>query len=205
MKKRFSLSRLLIFVIIALELSLFLYLFTHNRMVVHDTFLRFSMQYYMLNHTAIYHDIPHWIPYICHGSSSFFWFGIAGCSSFFTNALFYLGPLIKYFSFPFLFYFTTFIDKILFLIGVWLLSKRYYSSLKTVFFVATAVFFSAIWTEQIYFNFYFYYLLPLILYLIHLFLDTGHWKYFFFAINFLFLQTVGNLIYFLPVVTFIIT
>jgi hypothetical protein len=55
-----------------------------------------------------------------------------------------------------------------------------------------------------YFNLYFYYAVPLILFFCHRFLETGQWRYFFLAGNLLAFQNMGNLLYLLPVTTMII-
>lgn len=63
---------------------------------------------------------------------------------------------------------------------------------------------SSIWFLQPWFNFYFYYSIPLILYFFHKFFDSGKWRYFFLAGNLLFLQSIGNIPYFLPVTALIV-
>lgn len=63
---------------------------------------------------------------------------------------------------------------------------------------------SSIWLLQTWWNFHFYYAIPLILYFIHMFMDSGKWRYCLLAGNLLFIQAFGGLPYFLPVTSLVI-
>ncbi len=165
----------------------------------HDTFHFFSLQYYYLNHAVMYGAIPQWIPFLTHGliASQFY----ALQSGLLQNVFMLIAPVFKPFNFLNIFYASMFIDELFLLAGSWLLAKRYFKSVYTVFFVCISVIGSAIWAYQPWFNFRFYYAIPLILFFFHTFLDTGRWRYFVLGMNLIAIQTLGNLSYLIPFTT----
>jgi len=201
---RFSKNRiqepLLFLLIILCQAVFFFYLISQRRMPQeHDTFHFMSLQYYFLNHTVIYGAIPQWIPFLTHGLIANGFYALQ--SGFLQNVLMTLGPVLKPFNFLDLFYLGMFVDELFLLTGTWLLAKRYFTSIYTVFFVCVSVIGSAIWVNQPWFNFRFYYAVPLILFFLHSFLDTGRWRYFFLGVNLIAVQTLGNLAYLIPFTT----
>ena len=71
-------------------------------------------------------------------------------------------------------------------------------------FVTLSVVGSGVWLDQPYWNFRLYYALPLVLELGHRFIDQGRWRWLLLAGNLLAVQTIGNLPYFMPVVSLIV-
>ncbi|HEC70166.1 MAG TPA: hypothetical protein ENI31_07795 [Candidatus Omnitrophica bacterium] len=191
----------ILLVFVELCFSLFL-TFTHRIPGGHDTFQYFSLQYYFLNNVVNSGQIPQWIPFMTHGTVANFWYFLQ--AGLFQNILLNSPPLFKNINFLVFFNLGIFIDKLILLVGVWLLAKRFFSSLFTVFFVTLTSLASSVWVSQIWWNFHLYYVLPLILYLLHTFLDKKRWIYLFLAGGLLAIQTLGNLFYFLPVTTLVI-
>jgi hypothetical protein len=193
----------LFILIIVIEACIFIYL-TQGKYIVggHDGFQYFSLQYIILDHLIIHGEIPQWTPYLTHG----FLANVAyiTTSGIFQNVLLLTGDLFKNVNFLPLFYTGIFIDELLLLTGVWLLGRRFFASPLTVFFVTLSVMGSCIWVLQPWWNFHIYYAIPLILYFIHVFIDSGKWRYYFLAGNLLFMQCLGNLPYFLPVISLVI-
>ncbi|TFG35107.1 MAG: hypothetical protein E4H47_02340, partial [Parcubacteria group bacterium] len=193
----------LFLLILLIEAGIFLYLIRGQWIVgVHDGFQYFTLQYYFLNNVVNYGEVPQWIPFMAHGTLATWWFFIQG--GILQNVLLISGSLFQGVNFLPLFYAGIFIDELLLLAGVWLLGRRFFASPFTVFFVTLSIQGSCIWLLQPWWNFHFYYAVPLILYFIHLFLDSGRWRYYFLAGNLLFMQSLGNLPYFLPVTSSVI-
>lgn len=196
-------ERCLFLLIILMEAGIFFYLINDRRMVGgQDGFQYFALQYTFLNNVVHYHEIPQWLPFMTHGTVATWWYAIQ--AGIFQNVLFLSGNLFKDINFLPLFYLGIFVDELLLLIGVWLLGRRFFASPLTVFFVTLSIMGSCIWILQPWWNFHLYYAIPLILYFIHTFLDSGKWRYYFLAGNLLFIQCLGNLPYFLPVTSLVI-
>ena len=168
----------------------------------HDGFEYFNLQYCFLNNVVNCGEIPQWMPFIVQGMVVPWWHIMQG--GILQNILLLSGGLLKGINFLPLFYLGIYIDELLLLVGVWLLARRFYSSNVTVCFVALSIMGSCIWLLQPWWNFHFYYAIPLILYFAHKFLDSGKWRYYFLAGNLLFIQSFGNLPYFLPVTSLVI-
>jgi len=168
----------------------------------HDGFVYLSLQYYFLNHTALTGQVPQWIPYMTFGTVATWWYAVS--AGILTNALFLLGKGLAHADFLALFYGGSAVDEILLVVGTWLLARRFFSSSGTVFFVTATVLGSSVWMDQPWFNFHFYYAVPLILHFLHVFLEKGQWRYVALAFNLLAMQTLGNLPYCLPVTTLFI-
>ncbi|PKN53236.1 MAG: hypothetical protein CVU55_03230 [Deltaproteobacteria bacterium HGW-Deltaproteobacteria-13] len=196
-------ERILFLLIILIEAGIFFYLIG-GRWIVggHDGFQYFTAQYYLLNNVVNYDAIPQWVPFMMHGTSAMLGYIVSG--AILQNILFLSGSLFKNVNFLTLFYAGFFVDQLLLLAGVWLLARRFFVSPFTVFFVALSIMGSCVWLLQPWGNFHFYYAIPLILYLVHLFLDSGKWRYYFLAGNLLFMQSLGNVPYYLPVISLVI-
>ncbi len=196
-------ERFLFLLIILIEAGVFFHLI-HGRWIVggHDGFHYFVLQYYFLNNAVNYGEIPQWLPFTTQGNISSWMYVIQ--NGLLQNVLFLCGSLIKDINFLPLFHAGFVLDELLLLVGVWLLGRRFFASPFTIFFVTLSIMGSCIWILQPWWNFHFYYAIPLILYLIHTFIDSGKWRYFLLAGNLLFMQCLGNLPYFLPVISLVI-
>lgn len=194
---------LLFLLIVLVEAGIFCYLVLDRRIPGgHDGFQYFTLQYYFLNNVAYAGEVPQWIPFLTHGTVTAWWYGIQ--SGLLQNVLFFAAGVLRGVNFLPLFYAGLFVDELLLLIGTWLLGKRFLGSPLTVLFVTLSVTGSCIWTLQPWWNLHFYYALPLIIFLCHRFLDSGKWRYCLLAGNLLFIQSLGNLPYFLPATTLVV-
>ena len=197
------LERSLFFLVILIEAGLFLYLILGRYIPGgSDGFKYFYLQYYFLNNAVNYGEIPQWCPFLTHGAVTTWWYIYQG--GILQDMLLLCGSALKGINFLPIFYTGMFIDHLLLLAGVWLLGKRFFESPFTLFFVALSIMGSCIWFLQVWWNFHFYYAIPMVLYLIHLFFDTGKWRYVFLAGNLLMIQAIGGLPYFLPVTSLVI-
>ncbi|MEW6076915.1 MAG: hypothetical protein AB1724_03800 [Thermodesulfobacteriota bacterium] len=193
----------LFLLLVLIEAGLAFSMIQGRRMVGgHDGFQYFTLQYYFLNNAAYTGEIPQWMPFLTHGTVAAWWYIIQG--GILQNILLLSAGLWKGAHFLPLFYAGIFVDEMLLLAGVWLLGRRFFSSPITIFFVALSVMGSCVWILQPWWNFHLYYAVPLILYFFHLFLDSGQWRHILLAGNLLFLQSLGNLPYFLPVTSLVI-
>ena len=199
---RLALPRALFLSIVVIELAHTVRAILQHRIPMgHDGFQYFALQYYFLNNAIQSHEVAQWIPFMTHGTVSTFWYGIQG--SFLQNVLLYTGPLLRSVDLLSVYHVGLFVDEMILLTGTWLLARRFFRT-PAVFFVAVSVVGSCVWLDQPYWNFRLYYAIPLILELGHRFLETARWRWFFLALNLLALQTVGNLPYFIPVVSFVV-
>jgi hypothetical protein len=171
----------------------------------HDGFGYFGVQYYFLNGAVTGGEIPQWIPYMTQGTVANWWYATQG--NLFQNGTILLAPwlpALRSVNFLHLFYLGIWIDVLLLVVGTWLLARRFFSSSATAFFTTAAVAGPCIWMHQPWFNFHFLYAIPLMLELVHRFLDRGSWWYLLLAVNLLALQTIGNLPYFVPMTALVL-
>lgn len=185
---------------LGVELVFVLWLgFTHRNVIGHDAFQYFGVQYYFLNNAANSGEIAQWIPFLTHGTVANWWYGIqAGVFQCVLLAFRKAAPLLLGRNFLPLFVTGIFFDHVLLLLGVWLLSRRYFQSNLTILFVTTTVLGSTIWFTQPWYGIHCFYALPLIFHFIHSLLETGRWRYFLLAGNLFVVQTNGSLPYLLP-------
>jgi len=190
-------ERLLFWSLLLLEglLAGFL-IFSHAMPRGGDAVHQFALQYFFLNETTAGGEIPQWIPWIMQGMPATWYYSMFTTP--FAHLLLQMGALLRGFNFITLYYLIFWVNTLFLVAGTWLLAKRFFPSVWTVFFVTTAVAGSAVWTTQPHFNFYFICCLPLILHLAHAFLETGKWRYLCLAGNLLAFQTIGNAPYVIP-------
>ena len=196
-------DRRLFSAIVLIEVTIFFYLI-HGKYLVggHDSFGCFAMQYYSLNNVVNYHEIPLWSPFMTQGSLITIAYVVTG--GILQNILLLSGSLLKGLNFLPIFYLGFFVDELLLLTGVWLLGKKLFASSFTVFFVALSIMGSCIWLLQYEVNFHFYYAIPLMIYLTHMFIDSGKWRFLLLAGNLLLIQSFGSPPYLLPVIALFI-
>lgn len=175
---------------------------THRMPYGHDAFQYFTLQYAFLNNSAQTGEVAYWFPFVVNGSVSSWWYSVQ--ASLLQQVCIHLGFLFRGHDLLIPFYAGIFVDTVLLITGTWLLAARFFSHKGTVFFIAATVAGSTLWSSQPWFGLHFYYALPLILHLLHRFLETGHWRYLFLAVHLLAIQMLGNLLYFLPVQLFVI-
>jgi len=67
-------AQVLLGIIIIIELSLMMTLLIDRRLVLHDSFSRLSVQYFLMNNVVNYGELPRWIPYFTHGATALPWY-----------------------------------------------------------------------------------------------------------------------------------
>jgi len=195
-------ERVLFLLLLGFEvLHLFFLILSRRLPLGHDGFFYFYMQYFFLNDVAINKEIPLWIPYVSHGISASWFYIIQGVFGPLAEVFLLTGRLFSSVNFLDIFHYGIFVDRLLLLTGVWLLSQRYFTSAFTRFFVASCVMASTVTMTTFYFTLHLYFAIPLMLYFGHAFLDTRRWRYFFLACNLFMIQMIGNIAYFIPVIS----
>jgi len=89
------------------------------------------------------------------------------------NALHLVARPLSGWNFLPLFYLGLFVDELIFLLGVWLLARRFFSDPRSAFFVTVAALGSSLWVNHPWMNFRIFYALPLTIHLARRFLNTG--------------------------------
>jgi len=130
----------------------------------HDSLLALMWYQQLLSNFAYSSGISLWFPHIGAGQSAnlltFGWM---------TPSLLLLAPLAKVFPnihATVLYNLAMFIDEVLLLGGVYLLGSLVFKRITTVLFVAFTVTGTAIWAAQLWWNFHFYYAIPLSLFFV---------------------------------------
>lgn len=191
--------------LVLLEALRFFYLIISGRVVLHDSFFRFSLQQYFYNSYFTAGETPHWVPYLTHGTTAYWWHMVQGVTGWLYYAVTVTGNLFKDVPYTVLFHGGMFIDRLLLLVGAWLYANYMWRCAYTAFAVTVMLLGSSVWETQVFFNFHYFYALPLILYLGHRFLDSGRWIFAAAAVNLYVLQALGNAAYFIPVTSLCLT
>jgi hypothetical protein len=193
-------------IVFAIELSFTLYLIVAHRGVIgHDAFQYFALQYYFLNNAVNSGETAQWLPLLTHGTVANWWYGLqAGIVQSAMLALGSMNSIFRGWNFLPIYYLGLLFDSGLFLLGIVLLGKRYFTSNLTALFVAVTALGSVIPFSQPWFNLHFYFALPLILYLVHAMFETGKWRYFLLAGNLFVVQWSGDSPYLGPFSAFVI-
>jgi hypothetical protein len=127
----------------------------------HDSRSVFSIFSYFYNHALVEHELPRWMAYGAFGiKSGFFQFYCLSASSYLfmlVGVLFGIQDSLHVFALSLVG------EQLLFLLGVYLLSRRLFADRFTVFIVCFGAVCSTVWYWQLFFNFRMVHLLPLTL------------------------------------------
>lgn len=197
-------ERLLFSALCLLEVALTWGAIADRRMVRgHDGFSYFMFQYWYLNDAAFTGEVPQWMPYSTQGAVATWRYG--GQAAPLQLVWLEIAPLLKEVNFLTLFHLGLAFDRLMLMVGTWLLARRFLRSPAAVFFVAFTAVFSADASDQAWFNLRSHAALPLMLHFIHRLLETGRWRHLFAAGNLFAFQSLGGLPYMMPVTSWIVT
>ena len=156
-----------------------------------------TYQYYVLNNIVTAGEIPQWIPFMTHGMIGNLYYSFQ--AGLVQNVLLLLGPLLK--GLPFLAFFQLgmFADELVLIAGSWMLARRYMKTPEARFFTTLSITAGSLWSDSIWFGLHFFYLIPLILYFFHRFIETGKVRYLAAVGTLNVFQAMSNAIYVLPV------
>lgn len=187
-------DRRLFGLLVFLQTAVTAWLLLDHRMVkTHDTLSIYQLQYFFHAHAAAGGDPALWLPYSVHGVITNWYACFQG--GLLQNILLLFGGLPEGTNLIPFFYAGMFLDEFILLLGVWHLGRRLYSSPWTRFFVAAAVIGSSFWASQIHFNLKNFYAIPLVLSLVHDFLEDGRRSSLVLAAALAALQFTGNIMY----------
>ncbi|MBF0594319.1 MAG: hypothetical protein HQL22_05060 [Candidatus Omnitrophica bacterium] len=171
--------------LVLIELLFLFWDISARHIVIHDPLAFFFGEYYRLNAIVEYGQVSLWTPFLTHGSRMFYLNG----PGFLFDAFFFMWKLLRFFDFLSLFYVGMFFYHFVFLSGVWLLSGRYFAALAPRLFVMVCVASCMISYNQM-FWICILYVVPLVIWLLYRFLDSGQWRWFFLAAYFFGVQSL---------------
>lgn len=159
----------------------------------HDTFGNYVLSYLFMSNAAQGGGAAQWLPCMSQGMVSNWMLEVQG--GILQMALLSVANLFQGVPFLPLYQLGMFADELLLLSGLWRLGRRYYASPYTLFFVGIAATGSHFWANHVYFNHRLLTGLPMILSLLHDFLDSGSRLKLSLGVNLLILQFMGNAVY----------
>jgi hypothetical protein len=182
-------------VLIAIELLWCSYLLASRRIPLgHDGFQYFYLKYYFFNEFVTNGEIAQWLPYLTHGSPSSWWYVVQ--SGIFDAIGLFAARLLQLRNFLPVFYSLLFLEKLLLLVGTWLLASQHLRSRAAVFMVCAAVTATSIWYTQPWWNFHALIALPMLLFLVHRVIFDFRWVWLSALSLLFFLQIFGHLSYY---------
>jgi len=192
--------RALFLVIVALEVGHTAFAIWQHRIPTgHDGFQFFTLQYYFLNNAIQGGGVSQWIPFMTQGTVGSLWYAIQG--SLLQNVLLYVPSLVRRIDLVTIYHLNMLVDELVLLTGTWLLARRFFRT-PAAFFVSVSVLGSCVWLDQPYWNFRFYYPLPLVFELGERFFETTRWRWFALSANLLAFHSIRSLPYFAPATSF---
>jgi len=184
-------SRTLFWIVLALTAFQYVFLIADRRLPLgHETGTLYGIRFYFMTCAAQSGTPPLWMPFATQGTpSNWAWFEQGGL---FQNGLLLAAPLFRGRGFLPLFHLGMFVEELLFLVGVWLLASRHFRSPVTVFFVSVAALGSCLWIDHAAQNLGAIAALPLLLHLLHEFLEKKSRRCLFLAGSLAILQALGK-------------
>ncbi|HEX4997337.1 MAG TPA: hypothetical protein VFY29_03875 [Terriglobia bacterium] len=187
----------------AAELIWCVYLTVSRRIPAgHDGFQYFYLKYYFFNDFVRNGELSQWMPYMTHGSPSAWWYAVQG--GIFDSAVMLLSRLFRFRQFLPIFYFLLFLERLTLLAGTWLLASEHFRTRAAVFAVSAAVATTSIWYTQPWWNFHAFVALPMLLFLMRRSIVDFRWRWLVGLCLLFFLQTFGNLAYYLPMTALVV-
>lgn len=175
-----------------ITLSIYVPILCFKWLPTSDTLHFLQATYSVINSIISYNDIPLWFPYDNLGMTTQWQLYRIGPS---LALLMPVVKLINWVNYVPILYISFLLDEILLLVGSYLLGRAIFNNALTAFFISISLTGSVLWYEQIYFNFHFYYLLPLAFYyIVQGCQENKLWKIFFSA-NIIVFSLFGNFIY----------
>jgi hypothetical protein len=171
-------------------------LFSRRVPLGHDGFQYFYLKFYFFNDFVQNGELAQWFPYLTHGSPSSWWYVVQ--SGMFDAAGMLISRALQIKDFFPIFYTLLLAEKLLFLLGMWLLASQHYRSRISVFVATAAMTTTSIWYTQPWWNFHAVVALPLLLFLVYKTIFNFRWRWLCSAALLFFLQTFGHLSYYLP-------
>jgi hypothetical protein len=162
-----------------------------------DTTYSLEVFYSFYNHFFFHRELARWFPYGVYGIQADYWQLINIAPAAYLSGL--IGCLLRIQNAFFVFKLSVLFEQWFVLLGTYLLVSEFFRHRAARFFTCFGIFASAIWINQISWNFHLFYMLPLIFYLIVRWSKTSRPHYLWLAGTTLILYQLGLPIYFLAV------
>lgn len=159
-----------------------------------DTITCFQTFYTFYNNWFLHGELTRWLPYGNCGIQADYWqlFNLTP-AAYFAG---WLGGIFRVRNVLWLFKFSLLLEQMMMLYGCFLLCGKLFRNAATRIFVCLALLMSTVWLLQVYWNFRIYYLLPLVLYLLLDWMDTGRFRALALAGLVSVFSLVGNIVYY---------
>ncbi|MEL6721688.1 MAG: hypothetical protein AAFP10_00455 [Pseudomonadota bacterium] len=188
-----------------LSVIMFLFVFEVSDSVLpgHDTMLVFQYFDFVYSHLHQYKEIPRWLPDSVYGLPA------ALYQISFLNINKYLvilfGILFDVQNVLLLYKSALLLDRVIFIVGVYFLSTVLYQSTTARWYLCLSAIGSLSIYHQVFFNFYLFYLIPILLYLVVSFFKTGKIAYLVAGSSVGLLHFWGHTVYFIPLQFYVLS
>jgi len=161
----------------------------------HDTLSYLATFYTTYNNFFYHHEFTQWFPYSAYGvQADFIQTTLLTVVDYFVMGM---GSLLRVQEVLVLFKLSLFLEQIIFLMGMYLLSRNLFKQEVTVFFVCACSLGSLVFFDQLFWNFRAFYLLPLIIYYLRLCFQKKDFLYLLIAANIGLLAMAGSAPYYM--------
>jgi hypothetical protein len=168
----------------------------------YDSFFALQLQYVFFNEVAVKGSIPLWFPYIGTGVPATLMFVFGGSP--FPSVLYPFASLLTGVNFLYIFEAGILFDEFIFLLGCFLLARRYFRNLETVIFVSAAAAFTLCFTTEVIWLLALFYLIPITIYCLDRAIRDRSARYTFLAGLFGIGSIIGTTPYLVPFQFFVI-
>ncbi len=160
---------------------------------IHDTMQFFTYFYFFYNSWFTHHQMPQWFPYVTYGlPANFFQFRNIGPIHY---VLMLFGSLFHIRDALLLLKIAILLEQMLFVTGLYKLCRRLFAHRAAVLATTLTGAASTVWYSGINYNFRVYYLFPLALYYLVLFIQTRRAKYFWWGSLIALVNSLGLIVY----------
>lgn len=168
--------------------------FSRTHFPIHDSAQAFQVFHFFYSHFFSHGSFPAWNVYGGFGMETLY-MQLTSLSPFSFFVMF-PGKIFQVKNALFLFYTSLFLERAVFLFGIYTLSRYLFKKRQTVFLVSASLVLSTILSTQIWWNFRIFYLFPFVIHHLFLFFEKEDPKHFWMAGIFGVFSLFGNLIYF---------
>ena len=169
----------------------------------HDTMYQFNVFHYFYTEFLFNSEIPQWVLYGIYGAPSDF-YQLTGLTP--TNYFFGLiGAILNIKDVLFLFKMAVLFDHLIYLVGIYLLSRILFVHRATTFIVCLGAILSTVWITQIYWNLRIVYLIPFVIYFLLNYFKQRQPVFMWLAGIVSVISLLGSVLYFAPIFLFIIS
>jgi hypothetical protein len=190
--------------LLALTAILFLanaWMFQRTFLPIHDSLASFQVFHFIYSDWLFHGEFAEWLPYCSFGMQSDYWALVSISPA--EYLMMGIGRLLGCLDCMLLFKVSVFLEELAFVFGIYVLARQLFQRRSTIWFVCLGAIFSQDWQTQIWWNLRIFYLVPLALALLLLFIKRRRWSYLWLAGVVFVASLIGNLAYFAPLYVFV--